>query len=504
MRRPTLAVFVLFQALYVLTASGWVFRIPDEYEVYLQTESLVDRQSLAIPQVRELGGGKAFFGKKSGDLLYAPYGPLAAALAVPHHLAARAAAAGIRGADPRAWRIFVAALTSLATGTAGALAVAGFVAAALALGASPRRATALAIALGLGTVLWPYATSFFSEAFSAAAFIWATAFLLEARLPPPLAGEGRGGGRVGLAALLLAVAVLTKATNLVYAVPIALAPLLAGRRNATGVLLGAVAAAVLIHMQWNTHRFGSPLDFGYDWTETITGEPRPFGGDLARGLVVLLVSPGKSLFLWAPVLLLAATRVRALDRPVALTLAFLLAAGLLVFGSYMFVEGGYCHGPRHLVPIVPLLLLPAAVGRAPSRFALALTFVLGAALNGLAVSTSYLEDQAWGEDRSRAVYYERDPSPKPGLPQNRYRLGYTPELTLPALLATSLGKISRGEAELPGTGLNLLPLNLERAGFQRVGILPVIDLTALLALVLAALGLRTTLLRKENAAILRP
>ena len=46
-----LALFLLFQGLYGLTASGRVDRMADEFEVYLQVESLWDRGSLAIPQV---------------------------------------------------------------------------------------------------------------------------------------------------------------------------------------------------------------------------------------------------------------------------------------------------------------------------------------------------------------------------------------------------------------------------------------------------------------------
>ena len=46
------------------------------------------------------------------------------------------------------------------------------------------------------------------------------------------------------------------------------------------------------------------------------------------------------------------------ERP-ALFLACVLAALILLpfYGSYMYWEGGYCFGPRHFVPLLPLLLL---------------------------------------------------------------------------------------------------------------------------------------------------
>src|SRR5207245_101541 len=79
-------------------------------------------------------------------------------------------------------------------------------------------------------------------------------------------------------------------------------------------------------------------------------------------------------FVWPPCLLLALPRMKQ-DREIAVTGAI----GLLVFAKYMFPEGGYCHGPRHLVPIVPLLLLPAARGF--SRRALIATVILGGSMN---------------------------------------------------------------------------------------------------------------------------
>src|ERR1700722_11715468 len=152
----TLAVFLAAQALYLATASGWIWRAPDEFEVYFQTRNLVEQGSLSV-SVPELEAQPAkFFGKRGtfDGKLYAPYGPLVAFLALPHHLIARAITD-----EPYAR----AGLTSLAAATAGALAVGGFFRAA-------RRRTNDANALALSgalavSVLWPCARSFFSESF---------------------------------------------------------------------------------------------------------------------------------------------------------------------------------------------------------------------------------------------------------------------------------------------------------------------------------------------------
>ncbi len=42
--------FLFFQALYGLTSSGNVFRVPDEFEVYFQVEHFVDAGDISVPQ----------------------------------------------------------------------------------------------------------------------------------------------------------------------------------------------------------------------------------------------------------------------------------------------------------------------------------------------------------------------------------------------------------------------------------------------------------------------
>jgi hypothetical protein len=156
---PSLALllFLAFQGLYGLTASGRVSRVADEYEVHSQAESLWERGTQAVDQLPPA----AFFGKVGRDgHQYAPYGPATAFLVLPHHLLGRATAwvAGLRP-DPRGapdpWREVVAAIGSLATATWAALAVAGVFRAARALGADERRAALVAALLGGATFLWP-------------------------------------------------------------------------------------------------------------------------------------------------------------------------------------------------------------------------------------------------------------------------------------------------------------------------------------------------------------
>ncbi len=381
----TIWLFVLFQALYGLTSSGNVFRVPDEFETYFQAEHLVDAGDLSVPQTlaikqrkirdgRLVGQEPVFFGSFGLDRKpYAPYGPLMAVLAVPHHLLGRAIAS--LASVPRrplpggiAWLMVVGGITMLATATAGALTVAGFHRAALAVGAEAGEALILALLLGGATVLWPYGTSFFSEAFQAAAFVWAAAVLLERAAPVS----------VFTAALLMVIAGLTKVTALIFAPAFPIA-ILAERRlawpsrlKAAIAMSMAIAAAAGIHLTWNALRFGDPFNFGYDWSETVSQLPaRAFVlRDIPRGLILLLASPGKSLLVWAPPLILSLLGMRRFwraERAVSIGILIATVTGLLFFAAYLFPEGGYSHGPRNLVPILPLLMLPATAAGVTAR-----------------------------------------------------------------------------------------------------------------------------------------
>jgi hypothetical protein len=439
--------------LYALTSSGNAFRIPDEFEVYFQVEHLVDAGDLSVPQAlaikqnvvvngKVVGQQSVFFGKVGRDgKPYAPYGPLSAVLALPHHLIGRALAsvAGIRRAPAGqglAWVIFVGGITMISTATAAALAVVGFHRAATSLGTPPRPALLLSLLLGGATVLWPYATSFFSEAWQACAFVWAAALLIEAR-----SGGERARLRVIVAALLLTVAGLTKVTALVFAPGFVIAVLSDTARpwrtrlEVATALGGGIALAAALHILWNLSRFGSAFDFGYDWAETIPKLPaRAFLiTDVPHGLATLLFSPGKSVLLWAPVLVLALIGARVFwkrERPLAIGIGASFLIGLFFYASYLFPEGGYSHGPRNLVPWLPMLLLPAAgpdAGRWPRAVVLGVGAV-GLVIALLSVSVSFLDDQRMVQGPGGGVVpgYYALVDPPPGRAANRYRLGYVP------------------------------------------------------------------------------
>jgi hypothetical protein len=477
--RTGVRLFLVFLALYAVTSSGNPFRVPDEFEVYFQAEHLADAGDISVPQTLAIrdANGPIFFGEFGRDgKPYAPYGPGIAFLILPFHLAGRAVAA--LGGVPRlplpsgiAWELVVGGITALAMACAAALAVWGCHRACLALGATPSRATALAAVLGACTILWPYGTTLYSEAWLAAAFVWAAALLVEMRDLKATEGTiGASARRAVAAATLIAVAIIAKPTAIVIAPAFAVAVLFergltAPRRWLTiGALSAAITTAALVHVAWNLWRFGHALDFGYNLAGMIPyPPPRTFIPEqVPLGLFVQLLTPGKSLFVWAPATLLSVLSLRECwqhQRGLAAGLIVALGSALVFYAAFFLPEGGYSHGPRHLVPIVPLLMLPLALrGVDVRRRALVVCAALGFALAALAVTVSFFEDQSPVQigARSYSPYYERI-EPGVGEANVRYRLDY-----VPFKFALTSGRwLSATRA--PGNGPDFLPLHLLQA-----------------------------------------
>jgi hypothetical protein len=129
----------------------------------------------------------------------------------------------------------------------------------------------------------------------------------------------------------------------------------------------------LLVLIYNAARFGSPFDQG-----TLTDNPHDvFSTPLMTGLYGILLSPGKGVFWYAPPLFLSLlgipwmTRASSIDRvsprrTVWLILAIFLPI-LLIHASWHSWMGGWSYGPRRLIAILPLLLLPAGFWIAAHR-----------------------------------------------------------------------------------------------------------------------------------------
>ncbi len=237
-------------------------------------------------------------------------------------------------------------------------------------GVSRRGALLTAAVAGLATMGWQY--SKFPAEESQVALL-----LLVGLRHGLLYGRGSGRGRdlLFMAAALggahvfkvsAAPAALAIALGIVFEIAMAKGP--EWRTRAAEVIAAGAAGAVmaaavtLLHNWW---RFGGALDMGYArsglWQ--LRGASS-FDVPFAQGFFGLLLSPGKGVFLYNPVLLLAvvaAPRLAKRMRFAAVAAPGALLGTVLFYSKYHFWPGDWAWGPRFLVSVLPIALLPAGL-----------------------------------------------------------------------------------------------------------------------------------------------
>ncbi len=371
-------IWVFFFCLYFLTNSG-EFRISDGEVMFQTTVALASGRGIALepnPGLPQIVAGRdgRYYSK------YSIGTPLAA---VPFYGAGRVLAKLLPNADAMGLGHFMVAQLNV---VASATSVAVFFLLVVLLFRSESMGLVLSALYGLSTAVWPYAGVFFSEPLF-------TLCLLVAFYGAVRYRRDHGPGWLLMAGAALGYSVLVKVSGVVL-LPLFLGYLLFAWRAQglqrfwdavfLGVPLAAAGAVVLWH---NYARFGSPWDNGY------SGEA--FTTPVWVGLYGLLFSSGKSVFLYSPPLVLSAWGVGRFVRKVgaeALLAVSVVGVTLLYYAGWWAWYGGWCWGPRFMVPAIPFALL--ALGAMPwSRLGLqagaAALAILGAGVQLLGVLVDF-------------------------------------------------------------------------------------------------------------------
>jgi hypothetical protein len=416
-RRAPLAAFLFLLALYLLTASGHLYS-PDEEAMYYVTRGLATRGDIAIEgddlvpmPLREGRDGR----------MVSPYGILPSLAALPF-FALGALLAG--GASVEVYEYLTRFTVSLLNAPVTAATGAVLFSCVVSLGYGRRAAWLAAGAFGVASLAWPYARTLFSEPLAGLLLILAVERAYSASVRHDRRALLISGIATGLL-IATRIAALVAAPFLMLYVAAATVSCPGASRGMAERLrvmaahlglwsLGLVPGVALV-IGYNLARFGVPLASGYG------DEASAFTTPLLTGLTGLLLSPGKSLFLYAPVAALALAGAPLLWRRWRLEVALLLSlviAHVILYAHWHAWDGGGVWGPRLLLPIVPLLAVlatpvferAAAGGGIGIRLIVSAILVFGTinALAGVLVNPAIYLNM---EIPHRRIYFEAAHSP---------------------------------------------------------------------------------------------
>lgn len=392
--------FLFLACTYALLSSGRV-RTPDEYMPFFQAQSLVERGSTTVPQAVNVGNLYGAFDRHGEPR--APYPAGQAFVSLPLLLIGKFVLVHLPGV-PANWeaifytQVFAAVLTSAVFAAAG---MAFFLLVLLQLDVSFRNALLVTLCVAFGTLLFPYSGYFFSEPYTTSILL-AAVFVVVSAVSEPLRIK-----RAFVVGVLLALAVWIRPTMILATVVFAGGILV--RDGMQAIRRAAIVCAIptlsgLLYLLSNKIVFGRALNFGYPETEELLGKHlNSFHTPFYVGLEGFLISPGKSIFLFMPLLILAIVGIRQLwvrERAVAVISVGLPILYLLFYMRYTQWEGGFCPGPRYLLPFLLVTCLAVGPlverGRARLRQWLLILSVIGFVVQAITYSTSFLEDQAIG------------------------------------------------------------------------------------------------------------
>jgi hypothetical protein len=395
--RVALLFFLFLNCVYLLTSTGRARSI-DEIDPVLQSESLLLRHSTAIPQAVNSG---IYFGKRDQHGVPRSAWPFGhAVLVLPWSAAGHSLLARLPGIPSDISDLVFTAATCWSSATYAALAVAASFLLFLKLGNSPRGALACSVLLGFSTPLFVYSGWLFSEAATTALFAIAALLLFGSGKEIPVS-------RAILGSLLLGFSIHVRPANMVTVLVFIAAAMLLERTKeemsfryrTAAILVVIVGISGALYLARNYALFGNPFDFGVPTTAENAKDLDSWRNPFWVGVVGFLFSPGKSVFLFCPPMvlgILGLPRLWRSNRALAVLAAAAPIANLILYSFRTQWEGSYCYGPRYLVPSLILLCFPVAalLREPPSWFRpiFWITAISGFLVQAIGLSTNILED----------------------------------------------------------------------------------------------------------------
>jgi hypothetical protein len=373
-RRLALGLYAVCASVFVLCHPGRIDTIDAQFK-YETTHSLIEHGDLRVRDAHllDLLGSPA--------VPYAPYGLAPAITGIP--LAWLGLVLGPANRDLSQF------LWSLTPALLGALTPLLLYRVWRRLGVKASSALGWSLVVAFASLLCPSASSSFDQAPQAALLLattWSARQALVSRSCRWAAGSGLCAGLL----------VHYQPALIVLSVPIGIALLATSARSRGPLRLWwrlpiafsvGVAPAIALLLVANAQRFGGPLELGQ-----LRDAGIPLFGSPLNGALVVLASPGKSLLLFSPSVLLAFLGWRGflrVERALPTIGMAVLATHVLLVSSLSFPGGDWCWGPRYLVVSLPLVYLGLPWSSWVPRFMATSLIAVSAAVQALGLALDH-------------------------------------------------------------------------------------------------------------------
>ena len=451
--------FVAMFLLYFSTAFG-MFLYGDDISMLNVTESIVDKHSTEVEAADFPASPTGIDGNH-----YSKYGIGQSLLAIPFYLSGKALRPIVNlnevtdssGLLRTGTTIYVVSLLCmLATAAVDVL----FYLTARELGYGPTVSFLATLCLGTGTFVWYYSRTFLAESTSMLAVFGAFYALVRV-------GNRIRIGPIAAFAICVACALLLRIGTAAAIVPLGIwffGKLLFERglsvkrffiyaMMAFSIILSGLALIAI----YDRARFGNVFETGY------RTEASAFTTPLLVGVPGLLLSSGKGIFEYAPILILGCIGWFSLlrsRRSTAIVIASVVLADVLFYARWYQWWGGGVWGPRFLVIVVPLIALgiPAAMARARTRAqrwtvgALALVSTVIQLFSVVVPSGLYFEAMSESPELFDRYLWAPDASPIMAAVRTLVAGNFSPDLA-PAVYGSAALAIVQGLALVAALGL---------------------------------------------------
>jgi hypothetical protein len=336
-------IFAVLTLAYFLTATGNI-EISDTYFSIQTAQSIVSTHSLSAEGCRK---GYCYQSAKDGKF-YSRYGLGLAFIFTPFILLAQVVSR-FTGLPYLLTSHFLISFYNVFFG-AGACVIMFYLAKLF--NNSKRVSLAIALLLGLGTFCWRYSVWDFSEV-TQLFFLLASIYCALKNSPKYLIIGG----------FCFCYLILLKAIYILYA-PLFIIYIFLGKTTKvkdafkrSGIFLSVILCGFGLLLLLNQSRFGNFLEFGYGLEAN-----RFYLAGIKRNIPRLLYWLDKGVLVYNPLFILGALgyyKFFRLFRKEAVFFISIITLNLVLTASWHAWFGGWCWGPRFLVPVAPLWLLPS-------------------------------------------------------------------------------------------------------------------------------------------------